>query len=382
MQKPVPPPEHKELIAMFFSDLCRPDIIPENKQRINLSKHAYDTLSHDASVFFPDDFTGVLPSGFINQIIRCFADSAEASIAALLRSRREDYACILAPMAPEPQRGQALELLLEAEKQRLLECRDQRLKEKGHSFSFRINRENLDQFRTAAVQDEAVYYQDNVGAYLKAVLEEYCTLPYVRRELIYYDAEVQCIRTAIALKKRLKLYLRHSHLVTGGGTVYMKPYGLLQDSGKKYNYIVGMLSDSSDSDAFMYASIRLSSVVRCSTMQKSGILSTGERREILRRIRSSGVPYLSSGIHTQIIKVRLTNNGVQMYNSMLHLRPMYSSKYRHNGAWIYEFDCLLWEAEIYFFKFGSDALILEPAELSKKFLKKYQAAAEQYQNLP
>ena len=65
---------------MYFSDLRDPDTAPENKQRINLSKHAFDTLSHDASVFLPDDFTGTLPSGFINQIFLSCAESAESSI--------------------------------------------------------------------------------------------------------------------------------------------------------------------------------------------------------------------------------------------------------------------------------------------------------------
>ena len=369
---------------MYFSDLCNTDIIPENKQRINLSKHAYDTLCRDASVFLPDEFTitasGALPSGFINQIILSFADSAESSITSALHSRHEEYARILSPMDSSPQATQALSLLLDAEKQRLLELSNQRLKEKGHSFSFRISKEILDQLRSTAVQAEAVYYHDNVGAYIKALLEEYCLHPYAQRELIYYAHDVQCIRTAIALKKRLKLCLRNSRLSTDGCTVYIKPYGLLQDAGNKYNYIVGMLSDSHDSDTFMYASVRLSSVIRCAMMQKTGNLSTEERREIQRRIRDSGVPYLSSGIHTQTIKVRLTDEGIRMYNSMLHLRPMYISKYQHNDAWIYEFDCLLWQAEIYFFKFGPDALILEPTELFTKFRSKYNAAVQVYQS--
>ena len=365
---------------MYFSDLRDPDTAPENKQRINLSKHAFDTLSHDASVFLPDDFTGTLPSGFINQIFLSCAESAESSIVSTLRSRREEYIRILSPMAPDLRLDRVLDLLLESEKQRLQERANQRLAEKGHSFSFRISKENLDQLRTPALQAEAACYQDNVGSYIKAVLEEYCTQPYVYRELIYYASDVQCIRTAIALKKRLKLCLRNSRLATDGRTIYMKPYGLLQDSGKKYNYIVGMLSDSHDSDTFVYASVRLSSVVRSSMMQKSGHLNAEERREILRRIHDAGVPYLSSGNHTQIIKVRLTKEGIRMYNSMLHLRPMYISKNEDHGAWIYEFDCLPWQAEIYFFKFGPDALIQEPAELSEKFFHKYQRAVQLYRS--
>ena len=155
---------------MYFSDLRDPDTAPENKQRINLSKHAFDTLSHDASVFLPDDFTGTLPSGFINQIFLSCAESAESSIVSTLRSRREEYIRILSPMAPDLRLDRVLDLLLESEKQRLQERANQRLAEKGHSFSFRISKENLDQLRTPALQAEAACYQSRSGRILHTAL--------------------------------------------------------------------------------------------------------------------------------------------------------------------------------------------------------------------
>lgn len=366
---------------MYFSDLRLSCSCPESKQRLNLSQRAYDALIHDASVFLPEDApmtdTGALPSGFLNHIFRCFADSAESSIASTLRSRREEYAQTLSPMAPGPAPDQALALLLDQEKQRLEQALARRLSEKGRAFSFRIDRENLEYLSTDAAQSEAAYYQDNVGSYFKAVLEEYGALPYVRREQLYHRAQLECIHTAIEQKKRLKLTLRNSHLATGQA-MYMKPCALLQDADRKYNYLVGMLASSHDSDDFQYASVRLTSIVKCARMEKSGILRAEERREIERRIKASGVPYLSSGIHTQRIRVRLTDAGVRLFHTILHLRPMYVSRHQHDGAWIYEFDCLPWQAEIYFFKFGADARILEPADLAEAFRSKYEAAAAAY----
>ena len=40
---------------MYFSDLHPTSDFPENKQRLNLSSHAYNVLIYDMSVFIPDD---------------------------------------------------------------------------------------------------------------------------------------------------------------------------------------------------------------------------------------------------------------------------------------------------------------------------------------
>ena len=367
---------------MYFSDLRISGDAPENKQRLNLSTHAFHVLTHDVSVFHPDESpmteTGAIPSGVVNHIFRCLAETAESSIAGTLRSRQEEYLQTLSAMTPETARDHAISLLLAREEALLKVASSRRLKEKGHAFSLRIDRENLEYLSSPAAQAEARYYQDNIGSYLKAILEEYAELPYLQREHLYCKKHLETIYTALELKKRLKLTLRNSHLATSEA-MYMKPYAVLQDSDRKYNYLVGMLSDTNNSDTYQYASIRLTSIIKCTRMEKNGALKSEERKEIERRVKDAGVPYLSSGIHTQIIKVRLTEEGIKMFNSILHLRPMYISKYQQDGSWIYEFDCLPWQAEIYFFKFGEHAVILEPFSLADRFTKKYHNAFLEYQ---
>ena len=48
---------------------------------------------------------------------------------------------------------------------------------------------------------------------------------------------------------------------------------------------------------------------------------------------------------------------------------------------IYEFDCTLRQAENYFFKFGHDAMVLEPENLADKFLRKYRNAVKRYETI-
>ncbi len=68
-----------------------------------------------------------------------------------------------------------------------------------------------------------------------------------------------------------------------------------------------------------------------------------------------------------------------MYRSMLHLRPQYLKKTDNR---IYEFNCSIHQAHNYFFKFGEDAIILEPKSLASSFADKYQRAAKSYSEVP
>ena len=364
---------------MFFHAF-NPDL-QENKQRLNLSEHAYRTLSNDASVFLPEDSpkteTGGIPSGILNQIFRSFAPSAESSISAALENHRLALEEVLSPMHSEKDQKIAIDLLLDAFKSQLLQRCQERLAQKGNAFSIRIDRNNME-YLTQEGSKESGYYQERVGSYFKAVLEEYCQLPYVRRESIYFQSLLRDIHTAIATKKMLKLVVRDSHL-TSNRITYMKPYAVRQDSDKKYNYLVGMLSWDAENKTYQCASVRLTSIIRCTILERSGIVKASEKKEIEAKIKASGVPYLSSGKYTQTIKVHLTESGIKMYNSILHLRPQFTNRSCIGGKWVYTFDCLPWQAEIYFFKFGPEARILEPCSLADTLYQKYCNAAEFYQ---
>ena len=124
---------------MFFHAF-NPDL-QENKQRLNLSEHAYRTLINDASVFLPEDSpkteTGGIPSGILNQIFRSFAPSAESSISTALENHRLALEEVLSPMYSEKDQKIAIDLLLDAFKSQLLQRCQERLAQKGNAFSIR-----------------------------------------------------------------------------------------------------------------------------------------------------------------------------------------------------------------------------------------------------
>ena len=86
------------------------------------------------------------------------------------------------------------------------------------------------------------------------------------------------------------------------------------------------------------------------------------------RIKKRGVQFLS--YKEQKIVIQLTSEGKKKYAALRYLRPTHSGVQDN----IYTFYCTLNQAEFYFLKFGSDAEILEPAELRERFATAYRTA--------
>ena len=273
---------------------------------------------------------------------------------------------MLSSVEPYEVREAIVQNLKEHYKTRLLEELELR-KEKGLIFSVRLDKQCRKCLASGEVQELSIYYKEKVGRYLKAVIEEYASKPYIERERIWYRDTVQEIREALEDRAMLKLTLRT------GNILYIKPQGIQQDTERLYNYLYGFGSSQSKGP-WQVMSVRLSSIVECRCMSQSGYLDATEKTEIEKAIQKNGVQYLSSHNSTERIVVEFTEKGEQMYRRLLHLRPVYISRKNR----IYEFECTRFQAESYFFKFGCDVKILEPQALVELFSKKYEEAAAIY----
>lgn len=345
----------------------------ENKQRLNLSDRAYVTLLHDMEVFHVEGNVAVknggLPSSFVNRIFRSFRESAKASVSVALCHKRAELDLLLNSMTPEAGRASAIQLLLEHYKGELIQAVQKR-RENGHSFSIRLDTDNM-RYLAEDGQGESQYYADSIGRYIKAVLEEYAERPYVERERIYYkDAIVNKVPSAEAPKKMLKLTLISSHIL------YMKPIGLFQDPYLMYNYLAGMTSLQVSGGSWRPSALRLASIKECRQLEHPAFLSSDKVREIEKTIQKNGVQYLPDSQQALRIVVRFTPKGERDYQKMLHLRPKYIEKVE---PLTYIFDCTRFQAETYFFKFGADAQVLEPKSLAEEFLQKYRSAVQLYE---
>lgn len=346
----------------------------ENKQRINISDHAYLVLQNDMTVFlFQNDQTelGKIPSGFINRIFRNFRKSANASIAYRLREKEVEYESLL-KKEKFGEKKKIISVFIEDYRAELLRGKEKFLKEKGNSFYFRIDQNNLQYLASEEGQAEKDYYEDNISFYIKAVVEEYAERPYVEREHIYFRDLVGKIESAISDPKELKVVLKNegnkkNHIK------YMKVLGIQKDKEYMYNYVVGFMSD--DRKGWQPGAIRLTSIYDCERLEKPAFISKGNRDLVVSIIKKYGVQYLPAGDCDYKVVVEFTPKGEKMYQKMLHLRPLYVNKVADK---VYEFHCSKLQAQSYFFRFGKEAKILEPSSLAKDFLKKYRAAVKKY----
>jgi predicted DNA-binding transcriptional regulator YafY len=267
-------------------------------------------------------------------------------------------------------REEAIDLLLKNYATELQKKSNDRCSIKGRTLSVRIFQDNLRFLLSEDGQQEACAYQDKIGTYFKALLEEYCQLPYVERERIYFRNQKDEIDLAIQNKQLLRIVTRKQFIS------YVKPLELCHDKEHMYHYLVGYASTNKNGP-WKIVSFRLSSISECKRQVHSGYLTLDQKNKIRKAIAETGIQYLAGSDTRQIIRVEFTSYGEKQYRQILHLRPQYVS---HDGL-IYEFDCTLKQAEDYFFKFGHNARILEPIHLAEKFQRKYHNAAKKYNSI-
>lgn len=362
---------------MLFSTINIPDDIEdvENKLRLNLSDHAFATLRHDTGIFQTEEpAENRIPSSIINQIFACYRDASLSSVASALEARRTELEHILVEL---PDCEVAIQKLLDSYREQLLTSVRCRLKERGNAFSIRVDKQNLEYLRTDAGQAEYTYYDDRVGLYIKAVIEEYCEQPYAVREKVFYRENCNAILSAIESKNIVKLKLRSKSNASGrlcNNISYMQPICIEDDTEHLYNYVAGMMS-SEPGGPWKPASVRLSQIQTAERQRRTSSSFSAHKKLIYAEIKKRGIQYLSGDPDLIRVVVRFTHYGELQYRKFLHLRPEPVKK----DDLIYEFECSDYQAESYFFKFGENVKILEPQTLADKFKQKYETAAACYQ---
>lgn len=351
----------------------------ENKQRITLSDHAVSTLLMDLDVFNNSEREYLtvkdIPSADINRIFRTFCTDAESSVHRQLSSEAAKLEEIMRGICPPELLKRMVSTLLKKRREYLIENVHDRITRKGVECYFRINQKNQDYLASDQAQEEAEIYEDNIGHYFKAVLEEYCSLSYALREQYYFQDRIHSIHAAKAERRLLKIKLHSLNRTTQKHNIlYMKPYDVRQDSVGMYNYLVGMMSDS-PGGPWAIGSIRLTSIMELDDQGRDIVITQNKQEAIEEAIRTKGAQFLSDDKGQERIVVQFTKRGEKMYKSMLHLRPQYRKKKSNR---IYEFECPAYQARNYFFKFGKDVTILEPASLASQFKWEYQKALDNY----
>ena len=335
------------------------------KIRLNLSDLALDVIEQDQLSFQAKSRTY-----FLNHIFLCAYRTSDASIARRLNEKREAFFDILkaAPIAVA-QRDAAIKQLLKHECQQL-KAKAESYKPAHKPFVHTISVAVIDLFDQGTFGEEAVYY--SFPQYFRAVIEDYCRLPVLQREKLYFQEVFALIQCAIDGKKQLEV-------CSFSGIKYLvHPYKILSDPLCTAYYLAcyarkkGKNIREKIPCSFRIANLRQLRLYH----DNDAFLGQPDQKRLEDAISSQGAQFLTG--QAEQICVRLTPQGIQKLSRYRTLRPICTEQ---TADGIYTFRCTEVQAEYYFLKLGADAQILSPASLRNKFSRMYHRAAENYDAL-
>ncbi len=356
---------------MSFKDKNGYSLInPEQKVRISLSARAIITISEDMKIFSVPKI-----STFINTVFWHYYPTAKSSVSLYLQQRKLELERLFATTKiDDTAKELVINRLLETEKQEILDTIKQYNKTKASSKLYHINDDNVAYLVEDC--DEDIFYT-RPGQYIRSVIEEYCSLPFIKREEIYRKDVYDQIITACKEHKLLKIpanyYGKKQDFI-----VY--PYKIVPDTFHTQSYLVCYsYKDGEESEKNkIIASFSMARVNPSTTYSRTFHLNKSEIAAIENYLEENSPAYLVGT--PEKIQVKLTEKGKLSYQSRLYSRPekadLLSSN--ENIDTIYTFDCTPQQAFNYFFSFGSDAEIIYPEHLRNRFKNTYKKAFDVY----
>lgn len=332
----------------------------DNKQRINLSDFACVVINEDMIAF-----NNTKKTNFINRIIKNYIYEADASIHFALEKEKAILESALKKLDKEAQNSAIEALLKYKEKELIMKANSY---ERGSSCAYRLWEDTV-QYLTNTSEEcrEADYYKNKIGAYLKAVIEEYCEKPYIERERIYFAEKVEIIETAIKEKRRLTV------IASDGNRYTVYPYGIVSDQKSMYNYLIGYSRAYESDEEMRPMSMRISANNEFKLTKQNYHLNYAEKKELESLVKTRGVQFLLG--QEEEIHVILTEAGIIQYNRQLHLRPPVAEIREGNE---YIFHCTPLQAEIYFMRLGKEAYVSKPLYLNERIKNRFREAYDLY----
>lgn len=316
-------------------------ISPEQRQRINLSQYAFDIVRNDELTFIGK----INDSGFICKILyncgEAYFDDTDI--------KNKDSALRAYP--------------------------------KFKSVNIRLNNNIINDYYPDDGKWFGAKYKMTQGQYIKAVIEDYARKTFFEREGIFFKDTILKLESHINNPDSNKGLL--PIIYKEGQKYYIKPYRLSNNYEGHFHYLICMSARSGDGDMKPEAIrlTRIKDIKPAVTSYGTGRIKAKEEKELERRIRENGVPYVSG--ETIDVVVSLTPKGMSMYNSIFHQRPIYTSIDKgKNGNTRLTFHATERQITNYFFQFGKEALIHSPVETREWVRNRYNAALESYDNSP
>ena len=193
----------------------------------------------------------------------------------------------------------------------------------------------------------------NESELMRSLLIRYATTPKNKRELFIFRESVERLNLAIKDKKNVYITFNDNRKVK------VSPYYIGSSDLEIANYIFCY-----DYLEEKYKNYKLSYLNQVYTTSETG---NWEDKKYINDVIKNFDPFLSKG---QVIKIRLSERGKKLFKAIKINRP----KLINSKDDIFEFEASEEQIKRYFTYFLDDATIIEPIELKKWFIEKYENA--------
>ena len=340
----------------------------EQKIRIALSEKANIIMQEDMDIFSVEK-TGT----FINTLFENFRDDAKSSISLYLQRKELEWTQLFSETKLDNISKRIVINQLKSNEEEILNIINKLKDSKFTSKLYHINNQNLNYL----IKDcnENIYF-NRPGTYLKCIIEEYCSLPFIQRERIYKKPIYERIETACKEKRMLKISLFSNGKEQ---TFDVYPYKLVDDPLSTQSYLVCYSKEHQKEDQEKIISSFSMARLNMPTISKSHFyLTKKEIDKIEDKITKHSPAYLlGTPIETRI---RLTEEGKRLYKIKLFSRP--NKIEEHSTENEYVFFCPAFQIFNYFFSFGANAEIISPKDLRDKIYETHRKALECYDTNP
>lgn len=343
------------------------EINDESKLRISLSDKAWITLTDDMDIFSESSF-----SGFINTIFKNFYQEAKSSVSIYREQRKLELDNLFASLKLDNDSKKIItDYLLKKELDEFSTTLDKYKKRTPNGRLYHINKNNKE-ILTEDCNEKGNF--TSPGSYIKCVIEEYCSLPFIKRERIYRKEIYEKIEFACKERRILKIV---APLKGKDQTFIVYPYKILADIHDTQEYLTCYSRKIEDAEADKIpASFSMARLNKLSVLKKKFFLNAKEISDLDKKIANYSVAYLLGDIKE--IHVRLTKKGKDSYQKRFYSRPPKDNKLSHDD--VYVFFCSEHQIFNYFLPFGADAEIIKPLELRENFLKIHEKALNVYKS--
>ncbi len=343
----------------------------QNKQRVNISKSAYNTLEMDVK-----DFHLSSKDALINRLIlfreRHLLDTDEH-----IRKYRTNLIYDLNKIGVDISKSDIIDRLVDSE---IMKIKEQNFSNATHKrnqkgFYMRISK-NARRWLESENNTEDLYYS-SLEQFINTAIEDYAGKSNYERECIIFDEFIGRLSTYIKEKVWLNLYNAEHNTSS-------RIYPIIIDSDIMNTHAYLACYQPSEDGSLKPVTYRISSlsseVVPINGYDR--MVSDEEYNKMREMILERGIQFLSSPAVD--IEIRLNEFGIKAYERTLPLRPDYVSLRpveggdSNNKDAIYRFHCTEKQAEYYFFRFGRDAQILAPNHLRERFIALYKETLLRY----